>query len=376
MSPKLHSTETAPSGVREDTILCWLENETIKILQDDNLGDLKRLFRFRLYQDDSLPRFRLRDRPGDTLDTLLILLRSEAGNQEPLSDLDIDQKIQGILGLLPQRPPPPNLVLEWTPQDALYKMDTEGVAAEIDRASYLQFRQVPFESWVRYALGYPKAPVEKFLDQHHILCDQLSCFLLDNPEASEKFSQVEEVNYIPPHGTILLANRWQKLQNRSPFAHWVVVNSLRQLPHGSTLSSSSCAKFLVDPLREFFANENRELSEILKRLALLSVRFQQSYMHEEEIRWDRFQTNTMFFELLCSKSAQDIAYSTTTVDTNALGRLRPQDVIGISNYIRRLDTRWRKLCLEVELVVAEGALGNTVVDLALVSDPAVVMELN
>ncbi|KAH0559422.1 hypothetical protein GP486_004056, partial [Trichoglossum hirsutum] len=334
MSPKLHSTETAPSGGREDTILCWLENETVKILRGDNLDDLKRLFRFRLYQDDSLLRSGLRDRPRVTLDTLLILLRLEAGNQEPLPDLDVDQKIQGILELLPQRSPPPDLVWEWTPQDAL--------------ASYLQFGQIPFEGWVRYALGYPEASVGKFLDQHHILCRQLSCFLSNHPEASKKFSQVEE-----------------KLRNRSPFAHWVVVNSLRQLSHGSILSSSSCAKFIVDPLEELFVNENRELSEILKQLALLSVRFQQSYMREKEICWEKFRTDTTFFTLLCSKSAQDIGYHITTVDVDAFGRLRPQDVIEVSNYIRRLDTRWRDLCLEVELVVTEGALGHTVVDLAL-----------
>ncbi|KAI9766710.1 MAG: hypothetical protein M1840_006354 [Geoglossum simile] len=358
MSPKLHSTETAPSGGREDTILCWLENETVKILQGDNLDDLKRLFRFRLYQDDSLPRYGLRDRPRVTLDTLLILLRLEAGNQEPLPDLDVDQKVQGILGLLPQRPPPPNLVWEWTPQDALYKTDVESIATEIDRASYSQFRQIPFEGWVRYVLGYPEASVEKFLDQHHILCHQLSCFLSNQPEASKKFSQVEE-----------------ELQNRSPFAHWVVVNSLRQPPHGSILSSS-CASFIVDPLRELFVNENRELSEILKELALLSVRFQQSYMREEVICWERFWTDTKFFTLLCNNSPRDIGNHITTVDLNALGRLRPQDVIDISNYIRRLDTRWRNLCLEVELVVTGGALGHTVVDLALVSDLAVAMELN
>ncbi|KAI9767332.1 MAG: hypothetical protein M1840_005741 [Geoglossum simile] len=350
MSPKLHSMETAPFGGREDTILYWLENETVKILQDDDLDDFKH---------DSLLRSGLQDRPGVTLDTLLILLRLEAGNQEPLPDLDVDQKIQGILGLLPQRSPPPNLVWEWIPQDALYEMDMKSVTTEINRASYLQFRQIPFEGWVRYALGYPEASVEKFLDQHHILCRQLSCFLSNYPKASKKFSQVEE-----------------KLHNQSPFAHWVVINSLRQPSHGSTLFSSSCTKFIVDPLKKLFVNENRELSEILKQLALLLVYFQQSYMHEEEIHWERFQTDTTFSTLLRSRSAQDIGYHINTIDVDALGRLRPQHVIMISNYIQCLDTQWRNLCLEVKVVVTGGTLGHTVVDLALVNDLAVVMELN
>src|SRR5438034_7492802 len=112
MSPKLHSTETAPSPrVGQDAILhsCWLENEAVKILQDDNLDDLKRLSRFRPYQDDSLPGSILRDRLEVTLDTFLILLCLEAGYRWPLPDLDIDQEIQEILRLLPQRPPSPNL---------------------------------------------------------------------------------------------------------------------------------------------------------------------------------------------------------------------------------------------------------------------------
>jgi hypothetical protein len=125
-----------------------------------------------------------------------------------------------------------------------------------------------------------------------------------------------------------------------------------------------------------FADENRELSEILKQLDLLSVRFQQSYMREERINWKRFQTDTTLVKLLHSTSAHDIAHSITTNDTDAFHHLCPRDVIEISNYIKQLDTEWRELCLEVELVVAEGTLHDAVVDLAMVSDSVVITKFN
>ena len=209
MSLKLCSTETAPSsGVGQDTVLHsrWLENETAKILQGDSLEDLKRLFRFWPYQDDNLPGSILRNRLEVTLDTFLILLRMEAGHKEPFVNLDTDHKIQEILDRLWQRPPPPDLTWEWTPQDAVYKADIEIIAADIDKASHLQFRQIPFEDWVRHALGYTPASVERFFDQHDILRGQLSHFLSDVPEAFGKFSRVKEVDYILPYLIILPAN--------------------------------------------------------------------------------------------------------------------------------------------------------------------------
>jgi hypothetical protein len=196
-----YSAETVPSSrASSHTILhLELEKEVVKILKDDNLDDLKRLTRFRLYQDDGLPGSILRDRPEVTLDTFLFILRLEAGHRGPHPDLDITQKVQEILRLLPQRPPSPNLSWDWKPEDAMYEVDIESIATDIDEASYLQLWQIPFEGWVRYAIGYSEASVERFFDQHRILRDKLSSFLSGSPDAFAKFSLVEKVNYILAH---------------------------------------------------------------------------------------------------------------------------------------------------------------------------------
>ncbi|KAI9853844.1 MAG: hypothetical protein M1813_001790 [Trichoglossum hirsutum] len=181
----------------------------------------------------------------------------------------------------------------------------------------------------------------------------------DVPEALEKFSLVEK-----------------KLHNRIPFAHWAVFNSLQPRSDSSALSCVRPAEFIVDPLKELFANKNRGLSEILKQLDLLSVRFEQSYMREEKINWKKFQTDIPLVELLRNTSAHDIAHSITIKDTDALHRLSPRDVIEISNYIKQLDTQWKELCLETEVVIAEGTLDNAVVDLAMASDLIVATKFN
>ncbi|MCJ1385855.1 hypothetical protein MMC17_008979, partial [Xylographa soralifera] len=102
------------------------------------------------------------------------------------------------------------------------------------------------------------------------------------------------------------------------------------------------------PLEELF--RHRPLTETLKRLAVLAVRFERCYMGEAEMDWkSRFRTDTTFFESLTCISSQSLANPITVSDKQAFSRLGLHDFVDyyqnrtVPNHLNQLNVQWNEL---------------------------------
>ncbi|MCJ1385856.1 hypothetical protein MMC17_008980, partial [Xylographa soralifera] len=205
LQPHFESEPTLPHYTHDGRLpspLPWNSGwdvEAAQILRTSlSIQDIKLIFRFRLYQDETLPRFALQTRWEAMLNNFLDWLHIER------DELDKYQKVEAILRQL--APPPPRKVCwNWTPSDAMYETDTERIAAEIDEQSHSQFKEFPFEDWVRRSLGFYVPSVAEFCNQHSELRGQLNAHLNNHPEAYLKYVCVAKA-----------------LSSRSPFAYRAV----------------------------------------------------------------------------------------------------------------------------------------------------------
>ena len=105
----------------------WWEREAGKILKNCVKYEVELLHRFHLYQEEKLP--------------------EELGSYS----------------------------WQWTytPPTSMNETDAEHIAASLDGQSSSQFLKIPFEDWVRHALGYEVSSVKGFISQHYALRDRL-----------------------------------------------------------------------------------------------------------------------------------------------------------------------------------------------------------
>jgi hypothetical protein len=172
----------------------WWEDEATTMLYAFSIEDIRRLVRFGLYGDDNLPRVVLQSRNADTVaDFLASLLRVE--EKVYVSQLTHLEKVEQILLRCQAKRCPPR-TWSWFPMCISSDPDIEAIAADIDSESYAQFKTVPFEDWVRYALGYPRASVEWFLLQHRELYVRMSIHLDSFPADLSVYLQVEKVRAV------------------------------------------------------------------------------------------------------------------------------------------------------------------------------------
>jgi hypothetical protein len=157
-------------------------------LQDWNVRDFELLCRFPLYEDAGLPARVLQGHPESQLHVLLKYLSIHADN------LDRDLMIRAILERL--APKQHSNTSWWSTPDfrQMDDMNAERIAHDLNGIWGGQFRQIPFSDIVRWAQGYTAASVTGFLNQVSACSDQLVEHLLDVPEASKKYTEVERVN--------------------------------------------------------------------------------------------------------------------------------------------------------------------------------------
>lgn len=166
----------------------WWEDEAQPILWAFNIADINRLLRFRLYDNDEFPKMILQLRNTDTLSEFVIAL--VPGSMPGLLGLTHQEKVDEIIRLCrPNHFAPP---WNWIPS-YLNEMYPAKLAMEINIESILQFRAVPFEDWVRYALGYPTLSVVWFLEQHMQLYKLVSEYLSKYPERYHIYVEAEKV---------------------------------------------------------------------------------------------------------------------------------------------------------------------------------------
>ena len=76
-------------------------------------------------------------------------------------------------------------------------MDAGYIADDLDETWCDLFKEIPFEDWVRWAQDYSVASVADFLDHISATHEELAKHLQHIPEAYEKYTQVEKVNFLP-----------------------------------------------------------------------------------------------------------------------------------------------------------------------------------
>lgn len=153
--------------------------------------------------------------------------------------------------------------------------------------------------------------------------------------------------------------------------HWAVEQSvsLTLSPHpGMELADQPSLETICGPLRDLFRDPNANLAEILKHLAVLEVRYQRRYLHEE-IDWvHSFDTDTDFFDNLVTMSPRDLSDSLTKSDFDSFISVHSQRFS--EDLYRQLNRQWDGRCRAAqESVIVESRLSNQLADLAEVSIP-------
>ena len=162
-----------------------------KILQSCDVRNIELLCRFGLCRDETFPASILQCRQESRLDIILKCLNIDANNW------DRDAKVRAILERLATRRPFTTFQGTWLSFHQMDGMDAEYIANDLDETWCDLFKEIPFEDWVRWAQDYSVASVAGFLDHISATHKQLAKHLQYIPEAYEKYTQVEKVNFLP-----------------------------------------------------------------------------------------------------------------------------------------------------------------------------------
>ena len=107
-----------------------------------------------------------------------------------------------------------------------------------------------------------------------------------------------------------------------------------------------------NPLRNMLGQEAQSLLDILKKLAVLEIRYKRLYSYGDEIDWTRlFDTSTEFFDLVTITPPGELAQHLTRDDLAAFRSLDPQSVIDNGPRFQVLHRRWDRQCTEAQEIV-------------------------
>ena len=190
------SSSTLFESSVDDPVLPWWEAEAENTLRGNNLQAIRLLYRYRTYEDSSIPASILRTNWTPTLDAFLHQLTVETCSRHDVDDLDLDQKVKMLLKWLePSRPADRNW---WHPPIPAMHLNASDLASELNEQSWLLFRDITFSDFVREALypGETVEPIETFKDWHDSLFHEILDYLARFPAEEEKFVQVQQVSTI------------------------------------------------------------------------------------------------------------------------------------------------------------------------------------
>lgn len=94
-----------------------------------------------------------------------------------------------------KKAPLPHLSAQWNWAPCAVRGDADVVkiATDISIESYSLFSQIPFEDWLKHALGYEVDSVDDLFFQHRYMSVRLCSFLRRNPKELDGFLKVKEV---------------------------------------------------------------------------------------------------------------------------------------------------------------------------------------
>lgn len=169
----------------------WWEDEATTVLWTFDIREISLVIQFGLFSDSNLPRTVLQSRNASTIDGFLSTFL-QPYELTFLPNFSHVQKVEEILRRS-QSSTPASVSWSWFPAQARQETDPLAIAVRIDAESHLQFKTVPFEEWVRCALGYAAPTVDWFLLQHNAFYIHLSHYLEMYPCEIDKYREVEKV---------------------------------------------------------------------------------------------------------------------------------------------------------------------------------------
>lgn len=178
----------------DESPLGWWEDGAENILRGYDLQAIQLVCRFRTYRDESLPGEILRTRWPPLLNAFFVSLR--AGDRKTVVELDVNQKVEGILKQLSPSFPSPDPLEIHLLHDLLREADALLAALEINNTSCSAFKRITFSDWARAARDPDEyvEPVEDFFDWHGSLQDILEDRLQNFPDERAKYIQMEKVD--------------------------------------------------------------------------------------------------------------------------------------------------------------------------------------
>ncbi|KAL1968038.1 hypothetical protein VTN77DRAFT_2167 [Rasamsonia byssochlamydoides] len=309
----------------------WWEDEATTVLWTFDIREISLVIQFGLFSDSNLPRTVLQSRNASTIDGFLSTFL-QPYEVTFLPNFSHVQKVEEILRRS-QSSTPSSIAWSWFPAQARQETDPLAIAMRIDAESHFQFKAVPFEEWVRCALGYAAPAVDWFLLQHNAFYILLSHYLERYADEVDKYREVEK-----------------HLRTRSPFAHRALVQCLTKYQNGEAddlpRSTGPGFEFIAGPIQGLFRGNPAGLTSILKVLSVLAVRFRQTYVHVTTMDWNhKFETSVPFLDdLLASISPTDLAQTLTRADeSDFAGLSRAQITMKNEPTVAALQNKWHAL---------------------------------
>ena len=173
----------------------WERVLEVTLVREHSIKSLMPVLRFRFLDADAFGNLLLRC-SSDQLNMIHgHLYRPTSEDAGTFRKLDDAQKIKMLKESM--QPDCSAIRLRWVPAEYTEK-GPEDIATAINEESNLLFGKVPFEGWLRHALGYQDASVQELFGQHNILRSRLYQHLsCDHPEERGKYAEVQQVNLVP-----------------------------------------------------------------------------------------------------------------------------------------------------------------------------------
>ncbi|KAJ8067031.1 hypothetical protein OCU04_004411 [Sclerotinia nivalis] len=227
-------------------------------------------------------------------------------------------------------------------------LEPHQIAEKIDSDIRTVFNQIPYTTWVWLALGYEDVAIRNILHQISGICSNLS----------RKYQEIFGPNEQEEAELVMNA-----FQSRHPMAYWILSASF--IHYDLLIKPRDGLQLLLDPIFEIFAKPDRNVLLLVRRLDILSLRFQREFIHAPDINWSKdLSTDFSFLDNLERNSPKTIAKSLTETDCRSL-RLHVYDIFQPNQpNLNLIDQQWNGLCYEVaDCIIVDRGYLNSIVEI-------------
>ncbi|CAG8973644.1 hypothetical protein HYALB_00002210 [Hymenoscyphus albidus] len=224
-----------------------------------------------------------------------------------------------------KRPGPPIWNWEWSASLPMAPCNAAQIAGIIDSEISYMFYKVPFAELVRAACGCPTEIITDLLAGISAFRNNLQACFYELHQSKDKYESVEEI-----------------LRSRSPLAYWVVSTALRCFD--AVPDPFDALNAILGPIQDVFESKDLSVTQMLKRLAILSVIYYDKVVCEEDGKWESLlSADFCFLDRISIQSPGALAELITSED-EACFRKFSVELLDSKDFI----LRWAKLADNVK----------------------------